>query len=65
MSKDKSFAAKLSKAAGASSTHCATCGEILNVLHVVETVKNDKKESYKFKENYVSICKCNQNDVMA
>ena len=65
MAKDKSFAAKLSKAAGASSAHCATCGEILHILHVVETVKNEEKNSYKFKENYIPVCKCNQNEVMA
>ena len=65
MAKDKSFAAKLSKAAGASAAHCPTCGEIYNVLQVVESVKNTDKESYKFKESLVSVCKCNQNEVYA
>jgi hypothetical protein len=65
MSKDKSFAAKLSKAAGAASAHCPTCGELLSTLHVVDTVKNEEKQSYKFKETYVPVCKCNQNEVMS
>ncbi len=64
MGKDKSFAAKLSKASGASKTHCPECGEIYTSLHVVESVKSDKKDSYKFKEAFVGVCKCNQSTVM-
>lgn len=63
MAKDKSFAAKLAKAGGASSAHCATCGEVLNMVQVVKLVKNEDKGSYKFKEDFVPFCKCNQNEL--
>ena len=63
MAKDKSFAAKLAKAAGTSAARCATCGELINTVHVVETVKNEAKGSYKFKEDFKPFCKCNQNDL--
>lgn len=65
MAKDKSFAAKLAKAGGAASLHCPKCGEIINSLHVVECVKNEEKNSIKFKENIVALCKCNHSQVMA
>ncbi|MBN1479262.1 hypothetical protein JXA70_03210 [candidate division KSB1 bacterium] len=65
MAKDKSFAAKIAKAAGAASRHCPKCGEIINSLRVVECIKNKEKNSYKFKENFVPICKCNQSQIMA
>ena len=63
MSKDKSFAAKLAKAAGDSGTHCPECGELLHTARVVENTKDETKGSYKFKESYVSVCKCNQSQV--
>lgn len=65
MGKDKSFAAKLSKASGSTKTHCPECGEIYTLLQVVESVKNEQKNSHKFKEGFVGICKCNQSTVMA
>ena len=64
MSKDKSFAAKIAKAAGAASTHCPECGEAKNQLFVVENIKNENKGTYKFKESFVAVCKCNQSEVM-
>lgn len=63
MGKDKTFAAKLAKAAGGNKTHCPECGETFTALHVIETVKNEEKDSYKFKEGFVGICKCNQNTI--
>lgn len=64
MAKDKSFAAKIAKASGASSLHCPTCGEIKNSLLVVEAFANKNNNGHKFKESYVPVCKCNQNEVM-
>ena len=65
MAKDKSFGAKLAKAAGASSLHCPECGELYTALHVIDSVKNEEKNSYKFKEKFVGLCKCNQNELEA
>jgi len=65
MAKDKSFGAKLAKAAGASSRHCPECGELYTTVHVVQSVENKTKNGYRFKEKFVSVCKCNQNEVMS
>ena len=64
MSKDKSFAAKLAKSSGAFTANCPECGEVRNPLFVVENVKDENKGTVKFKENFVGVCKCNQNQVM-
>jgi hypothetical protein len=64
MAKDKSFAAKLAKSSGTLSTHCSDCGEVRSPLFVVANVKDETKGTVKFKENFVGICKCNQNEVM-
>ncbi len=65
MGKDKTFAAKLAKAAGGNKSQCPVCGDTYSTLHVVEAVKNDKKDSHKFKESFVGVCKCNQSTVIA
>jgi len=64
MGKDKTFAAKLSKASGGNKSQCPECGETYTALHVIETIKNEEKGSVKFKEGFVGVCKCNQNLVM-
>ena len=64
MGKDKSFAAKLAKASGGTAAHCSECGEIKNPLFVVENVKDETKGSIRFKENFVGLCKCNQDKFM-
>ncbi len=65
MAKDRSFAAKVSKAHGAGGSHCATCGEAFSTLKVVSTQENAEKKSLRFKETLVSICKCNENEYMS
>lgn len=65
MSKDKSFAAKIAKAAGAMSSHCPECGEVISPLFVVESYIDDKKGSTKFNEKFVGICNCNKDQVMS
>ncbi|NOY60569.1 MAG: hypothetical protein GXO75_16795 [Calditrichaeota bacterium] len=65
MSKDRSFASKLAKAAHLSSRHCPECGELYRTLKVVRTVKDETKNSWRFKENFVSICKCNEAEYLS
>ena len=65
MAKDKSFAAKIAKAAGTMANHCPVCGEIKSPLFVVDSIKNEEKGSYKYKEALIPVCKCNRNEVMS
>ncbi|MBN1999390.1 hypothetical protein JW935_17660 [candidate division KSB1 bacterium] len=61
MAKDRSFASKVAKSQHLSRKHCSTCGEEISVLHVVNMVKTEKN-SHRFKEALVSVCKCNEKD---
>ncbi len=64
MSKDKSFAAKVAKAAaGKGGNHCPKCGEVLNPVQLVVSEKSDIKNSWKFNQRFVSVCKCNEAEV--
>lgn len=63
MAKDKSFAAKIAKAAGKNTTHCPECGEAYRSLHIIDTVRNEKNNGYRFQESYQRVCKCNENDL--
>ena len=65
MGKDRSFAAKVSKAAHLSERHCAECGELYRTLKVIASVKDESKGSHKFKESFISLCKCNEKDYLS
>ena len=64
MAKDRSFASKVSKAQHETALHCATCGEETTALKVVQAVKSTKKDSHKFNEKFVRICKCNEKEYL-
>ena len=63
MAKDRSFAAKVAKASGKSVEHCSTCKGPINTVLFVRSVFSDQTSSWKFKEGYVKVCKCNQQEV--
>jgi len=64
MAKDKSFAAKMEKGAKVDGK-CPECGEVKSSALLVSSEKNEMKNSWKFKEKMVQICKCNENEVYA
>lgn len=64
MAKDQSFAAKVAKAtAEAQGDHCVTCGELLSTVKLVTSEKSDVKNSWKFNQKFVQVCKCNHAEV--
>ncbi len=64
MAKEQSFAAKVAKAtSGPSGTTCATCGEIYNMVRLVVSEKAETGKAWKFSQNLVRVCKCNQAEV--
>ena len=64
MAKDSSFAAKVAKAsAEPSGDHCPTCGELLNVVKFVASERSATRNSWKFNEKIVKVCKCNHAEV--
>ena len=64
MGKDRSFVAKLSKAAHLSDRHCPECGEVYHTIKVIKSTKDGKQGSWRFRESFVAVCKCNEKEVM-
>lgn len=65
MAKAKSFADKLAKKTQDFTTHCQTCGESLQAVKLVYAEKSDKSGDYRFKQRFVGMCKCNENELQA
>jgi hypothetical protein len=63
MAKDRSFSAKIASTHNAVQRRCPVCGEIQNNLKVVQTAKNVEKNSWRFIEKSIAICKCNDKEV--
>ncbi len=65
MAKDRSFAAKVAKALsdGGGGSHCPECGEHLSPVKLVVSEKSEEKNSWKFNQRIVHVCKCNQAEV--
>ncbi|TDI78739.1 MAG: hypothetical protein E2O76_06430 [Caldithrix sp.] len=64
MAKDSSFAAKVAKASGEpSGDQCPTCGEMLSVVKLVVSERSATRDSWKFNEKLVKVCKCNHAEV--
>ena len=64
MSKDRSFAAKVAKATGGKSgNHCPQCGEAYSTVQLVVSEKSVAKQSWKFNDRLVRVCKCNEAEV--
>jgi len=64
MAKERSFQAKVAKAQMAPQRQCKVCKEAIVSYQVVQTVKNAEKNSWRFKEKYVGVCKCNEKQVL-
>jgi uncharacterized C2H2 Zn-finger protein len=64
MAKDRSFAAKVAKAAGGKSgNRCPQCGEIFSTVQLVVSEKSAVSKSWKFNDRFVRVCKCNEAEV--
>ena len=65
MGKDRSFAAKVAKSQHLTQQHCPTCGEELSQVKIIDSSKDEVKKSWRFKEKFVHICKCNEKDILS
>ena len=65
MAKDRSFASKVAKSAGQGPNVCAECGQPRSQIKVIQSTPNPEKDSFRFKEKMVSMCKCNENDYLS
>jgi len=63
--KDRTFASKIAKGdQDKIGQHCPKCGELFSIVQVVSSEKS-ANETWKFKEKFVGVCKCNQEKVYA
>ena len=63
MAKQQSFADKVTKAAAMKGAKCSVCGTIYQPLLVVSSERSTAKNSWKFNEKRVMVCKCNEKQV--
>ncbi|MDZ7263328.1 MAG: hypothetical protein ONB16_02000 [candidate division KSB1 bacterium] len=65
MAKDRSFVAKLAKGTkeALKARQCPKCGEVATVVKLVDSEKN--ASTWRFKEKFVLVCKCNEKEVYA
>ena len=63
MARDRSFASKVAKSAHLSRKHCPVCGEELVTLHIVKSERREEKGSWRFRETFLPVCKCNEKEV--
>ncbi len=64
MAKDQSFAAKVAKASSTpGGNHCPECGELSVPVKMVVAEKSESKNSWKFNQKFVRICKCNEAEI--
>ena len=62
MAKDRGFGAKVAKGTKLGSL-CEKCGEALNTVKVIDSVKKKSSEAWGFKEKMVLVCKCNEKEI--
>jgi phage FluMu protein Com len=65
MAKDRSFAAKVAKGAKdqLKSKQCPKCGEVMNMIKLVSSEPKKDASSWRFKEKFVAVCKCNEKEI--
>jgi hypothetical protein len=63
MEKRKSFADKAKKKTQVRT--CPVCNEPIEVILMVRSVKREDGRGYKFSQEHVGLCKCNQKEVFA
>lgn len=63
MGKERSFAVKVAKAHMAPANVCTVCGEAKNTIQYVKSTKHEEKGTWRFKERYVGVCKCNEKEI--
>ena len=44
---------------------CPVCESSITYMRVINTEKSDKTEAWRFNQNHVAVCKCNEKEVFA
>ena len=66
MAKAAGFQAKIAKGSSERAGRvCPKCDQPIQVIKLVTSEKFDAKNSYKFNQRFVDVCKCNEAEVYA
>ncbi|MFC1558834.1 hypothetical protein ACFL40_05725 [candidate division KSB1 bacterium] len=60
--KERTFASKLNKENTAEK--CPVCNQQISSVKLIKSVQTEDTGAWKFQENHVKMCKCNQKEVM-
>ncbi len=63
MAKAMSFAEKAAKAAGKKGHTCPQCGQPVTTVKLVYSEKSPVKNSWKYNQRFVAVCKCNEKEI--
>lgn len=64
MAKSSGFAAKVAKGSSARAARvCPECGQTIAAVKLVTSEPSPIKKSWKFNQRFVSLCKCNEDEV--
>ena len=63
MAKGKSFMDKVAKSGQDTTIHCPECGESISMIKLVSSERSEKTGAYRFKQKFIGMCKCNENDL--
>jgi len=63
MAKGTSFAEKAAKARGKKGHTCPECGQPIQTVKLVSSERSPVKNSWKFNQRFVAVCKCNEKEV--
>jgi len=64
MAKGLSFAEKASRGKGKRGHICPTCGQPIATVKLVHAERSPVKDSWKFNQKFVAVCKCNEKEVL-
>jgi hypothetical protein len=65
MAKIKSFADKVASSGADQLKHCAKCGEVISIVKLVAAETKERTGAIRFRQKFVGLCKCNEDDVAA
>lgn len=63
MAKAMSFAEKVAKSASKKGHTCPTCGQPIATVKLVYSERSPIKDSWKFNQRFVAVCKCNEKEI--
>lgn len=64
MAKSSGFAAKVAKGSGSRAARvCPECGQNIAAVKLVTSELSPVKNTWKFNQRFVNVCKCNENEV--